>query len=327
MKHDLERIESEAQRAAKIVQNLLSFARNQENETEPLDLNEVIAATLEMKSYDHRVNNIEVETALTTDLPKIRADKSQMQSVILNLIGNAQDAMTAAHGKGMLTIRTKRDGDNVLVAISDDGSGIKPEYLGRLFDPFFTTKEVGKGTGLGLSICHGIVTGQGGRIWVESEYGKGATFYLAFEVAPESPEEDEAKLEPEAPVSVRGRILVINDEAVIRDLAAGALSQAGHRVEGASSGREALEQLDRATYDLLLLDMKMPEMDGKEFFQALSHRASNLASRVIFVTGDTVSASTRKFLETSGRPSLQKPFDLEELERLVAQELEKASQV
>ena len=324
VRRDVEKIASEALRASRIVRNLLSFARKEEPRMTPLDLNDVLAKTVELKSYDLRVSNIQVDMELVPDLPKVLADINQMKSVFLNLINNAQEAMTVAHGQGNLWVRTAQVDDRVQVSIADNGPGIKSEHLNRIFDPFFTTKGVGKGTGLGLSICHGIVTSHGGRVWVESEYGKGATFHLEFPVATETPKEDgEAEAAEQRVTSAGGRIMIVDDERVIRELVVESLSKAGYYVEARAGAREVLESLNGTKYDLLLVDMRMPEMGGREFFQVLALRSPELASRVVFVTGDIVSPDTQEFLERTGQPVIEKPFDLEALERLVAQEIGK----
>jgi signal transduction histidine kinase len=128
------------------------------------------------------VHNIEVATQLAPDLPLVLADSFQLQQVFLNIIINAEHFMTKAHGKGTITITTEQAEDVVRISLADDGPGISQENLGHLFDPFFTTKEEGKGTGLGLSICHGIIAEHGGRIYAESELGKGATFVIELPV-------------------------------------------------------------------------------------------------------------------------------------------------
>ncbi len=183
VRRDVERISSEAVRAAKIVQNLLSFARKREPETTSVDLNQVAMATVEVKAYDLHTSNVIVETDLAADLPMIFADTSQIQTVLLNLIGNAQDAVGQLSGGGTVQISTRRVGDMVRVTVGDNGTGIRPEHLGKVFDPFFTTKEVGEGTGLGLSLCHGIITAHDGRIWAESELGQGAQFHVEMPMA------------------------------------------------------------------------------------------------------------------------------------------------
>ncbi len=138
---------------------------------------------LALRAYEQKVNNIQVNTHLASDLPEIIADTFQLQQVSLNIIINAEHFMIEAHRRGTLTITTERVGDIIRASFADDGPGIAEENLGHLFDPFFTTKEVGKGTGLGLSICHGIVTGHGGRIYAESELGKGATFIVELPIS------------------------------------------------------------------------------------------------------------------------------------------------
>ncbi|MGA7843991.1 MAG: PAS domain S-box protein [Dehalococcoidales bacterium] len=176
MKENLATIYEEAQRAAVIVKNLLTFARKHAPVKQLTQVNTVIEGVLKLRAYEEKVNNIEVEKHLDASLSEIMMDPFQMQQVFLNIIVNAEFAMLEAHHKGKLTIATERVDNIVKISFADDGPGITEANLKRIFDPFFTTKEVGKGTGLGLSICHGIVTEHGGRIYVNSEYGYGATF-------------------------------------------------------------------------------------------------------------------------------------------------------
>jgi signal transduction histidine kinase len=142
----------------------------------------VIGDVLRLRAYEQRVNNIEVETRLTPDLPEIMIDHFQMQQVFLNIVVNAEFAMQEAHQKGKLIIKTERFNGIIRITLTDDGPGITKENLKHIFDPFFTTKEVGKGTGLGLSICHGIVTEHGGKIYARSEMGMGASFIIELPI-------------------------------------------------------------------------------------------------------------------------------------------------
>lgn len=183
IKEDLKLINREAQRTAKIVRNLLTFARQHPQEKQTTDMNKLIQAMLELRAYEQKVNNIQVITNFAPDLPQITANSFQLQQVFFNIIINAEYFMIEAHKKGTLTITTERTGDFVCASFADDGPGIPKANLNRIFDPFFTTKEVGKGTGLGLSICHGIVTEHGGKIYAESEPGKGVTFFVALPVS------------------------------------------------------------------------------------------------------------------------------------------------
>jgi PAS domain S-box-containing protein len=178
IKEDLKTINDEAQRIAKIVKNLVIFARRQPQEKQPMNINEGIQKVLELRAYEQKVNNIQVNVRLGPNLPQILGNSSQLQQVFLNIIINAEFLMLEAHGKGILTVTTEKVGNFVRASFADDGPGISRENMRRLFTPFFTTKEVGKGTGLGLSTCHGIITEHGGRIRAESELGKGAIFIL-----------------------------------------------------------------------------------------------------------------------------------------------------
>jgi PAS domain S-box-containing protein len=182
VKEDLKIICSEAQRAAGVVKNLLTFARKHPPVKQPVNINDIVEKVLELRAYEQKVNNIQVNTDLTPDLPEIMADYFQLQQVFLNIVINAEHFMIEAHNGGTLTIITGSADNTIRVIFNDDGPGISKETLGHLFDPFFTTKEVGKGTGLGLSICHGIMIEHGGRIYAESELGKGATFVVELPI-------------------------------------------------------------------------------------------------------------------------------------------------
>ncbi len=179
---DVQFIHSEAQRTAEIIRNMLTFARKHPAVKQPINLNDVLRKVLELRAYEHKISNIETSLRLADDLPEIQADYFQLQQVFLNIVINAEYFMKEIHGQGALKIVSERADNKVRVSIADDGPGIAPENIGRLFDPFFTTKEVGKGTGLGLSICHGIVMEHGGKIYAESEPGKGATFVVELPV-------------------------------------------------------------------------------------------------------------------------------------------------
>ncbi|MGQ9546401.1 MAG: PAS domain S-box protein [Dehalococcoidia bacterium] len=182
IREDLKLINSEAQRAVSITQSLLAFARRHATTKHPTQINNVIEDVLKLRAYELKVNSIQVEKQLAPDLPEIIIDYFQMQQVFLNIINNAEYFMVEAHGRGTLTIATRRQNDNVVISIADDGPGIPEENLRRIFDPFFTTKPPGRGTGLGLSICHGIVTEHGGQIYAESQLGKGTTILVELPI-------------------------------------------------------------------------------------------------------------------------------------------------
>jgi signal transduction histidine kinase len=186
IREDVKVIYNEAQRAAEVMKNLLIFARRHAPVKQLVNINSIIEKVLTVRAYEQRVENIQVITHLASDLPETMADYFQLQQVFLNIIINAEHFMLEAHQRGTLTITTHRIGSTIRASFTDDGPGIAKENLGHLFDPFFTTKGVGRGTGLGLSICHGIITEHCGRIYAESELGKGATFVVELPIAVET---------------------------------------------------------------------------------------------------------------------------------------------
>src|SRR4029079_1407032 len=181
----LEVILGEAERAARIVRNLLTFARKRQTTRALVDLNQVVRETLALRAYEQRVTNIRVIDALAAGLPQVFADGHQVQQVLLNLVINAEQGMLQANGRGILVVRTWHDAEQecVILEINDDGPGIPDEVQPKIFNPFFTTKEVGKGTGLGLTVAYAIVQEHGGRIRLESGANAGASFYVELPVS------------------------------------------------------------------------------------------------------------------------------------------------
>jgi len=182
-KSDVETIYREAQRATRITANLLRFAHRHKPEKRLVSINEVIEKSLQLHAYRMKVNNVEVLVESAADLPMTMADFDQIHQVFVNIVSNAEQAMTEAHSKGKLRVKTQRVGEMIRIAFTDDGPGISEDNLTRIFDPFFTTKEVGKGTGLGLSICYGIVEKHGGHMYAKSKPGEGATFVVELPIA------------------------------------------------------------------------------------------------------------------------------------------------
>ncbi len=314
LRSDLERVFGEAQRAAKIVQNLLTFARKHKPERRFLGLNGIVEKTLEMRAYELRVSNIEVETDLDPDLPRTLLDFHQMQQVILNIVTNAEQAMLEAHGRGRLAIGSRAPADRIVLRIEDDGPGIPPENRQKVFDPFFTTKPVGKGTGLGLSICDGIVKEHGGTLRVESAPGGGTAFIVELPILKaDEPRPPEPKLPPQLP-RVQGRsILVVDDEASIQDFLVEILTRDGYQVDTAGSGTSALAKMERRAYDLVISDLKMPGMSGAELYDTIRSTRPGQAGRILFTSGDTLSPTTDAFLRRHGHSALIKPFTFEDL--------------
>ncbi|MGA2286372.1 MAG: ATP-binding protein [Dehalococcoidia bacterium] len=318
-RRDVETIYSEAERAAKIVQNLLSFARRRKAQKGLVNLNTLLERVLELRSYDLRVKNIDLDLDLDPHLPMTMSDPDQIQQVFFNIITNAEHAMLSAHGKGKLKIRTRAEKGYVLLSFMDDGIGIPAENVRRVFDPFFTTKEGGQGTGLGLTISYGIVDDHSGRIRVESRPNRGATFVVELPIV-EGPELPAPESEPELPsAEISRRILVVDDEESILALLRDVLTADGHRVDTASNGEEALSYLAKHGYDMLITDIKMPGMGGQALYQRVKQMDSELAKNTVFITGDTVSAETRDFLQKIPNVCLAKPFKIREIRETLNQ--------
>jgi len=322
VRRDLERISEAAKRSQRTVQNLLAFARASKPQRDYLDINQVIEETLALRSYQLKVDNIEVVKRLEGNLPWTMADRYQLQQVFLNLINNAQQAM-AEQGGGRLAVRSElRTGDTIRVTVSDTGPGIPEEIMPRLFEPFFTTKEVGKGTGLGLSVSYGIVSEHRGRIWAESEEGKGANFIVELPVQREAKPVAEPIVEVEKEGGPEGKlVLIIDDEKDIVALLARVLREEGHRVSAALDGQEALKRVAEEDYDLIISDVKMPTLDGRKLYKHLKETNPELVEDIVFITGDTASADTKAFLEEIGNPRLEKPFDIEKLRGAIREAL------
>jgi len=324
IREDVEIIHDGSQRVTNIVKRLLTFARQYKPVQSRTDINEIIKSTLTLRKYSLETGNIEVNTLLEPELPWTMADTGQLQQVFMNIIVNAETEMRKAHGKGRLIIKTEQTGNTIRLSFKDDGPGIARENLEKIFDPFFTTKEVGEGTGLGLSLSHGIISEHKGRIYAESEAGKGATFIIELPVVAEEEEKIErVEAVEEAGKPRGGRILVVDDEPVILTFLKKVLGGEGYDVETAGSGKEALGMIKNERYGLILCDIKLPGLSGIEIYDEIGKVAPSLQKRVIFITGDMMAADTRRFLKRTKVPYVTKPFDIaklkEEVKRILSE--------
>jgi len=313
IKRDLEVINDGAKRVAGIVKGLLTFARQSRPERTVVDINQIVEVVLRLRAYELETSNIKVTARLAPDLPVTVADAGQLQQVFLNLIINAEAEMRSAHGRGKLTIKTERLDGKIRISFKDDGPGIAEENRERIFDPFFTTRETGKGTGLGLSICHGIVTEHKGRIYVESQLGRGATFIVELPIVTEKKRPRQAKPAGKPEKVIGGKILVVDDEPVVRQLLSQVLTEDGHEVETTDDGKDALNRIKGNKYNLILLDMKLPGISGSELYECILKSDESLAHSVVFITGDVMGTDTEVFLNRTGVPYLTKPFDVKKL--------------
>lgn len=326
----LEKMNQEALRAKRLVENLLKAARGEEAIGKEVNLNEIVEQSLSLLRYQVSLDDVRIETVLSDDLLPSVLDSFQIQQLIFNLVNNARQAMLSTDRESRLIVVTTElleegppvedesgSGLTVHLQVRDTGPGISEQNLGRVFDPFFTTKEIGSGTGLGLSICYRIVQQFGGAITVGNHPDGGAVFDIFLPATfsqpqppVEVPAEDRSTPRPSKP----GTIMLIDDEQNILDLMEEAFMQAGHEIMVALNGQEALEQLEKTDPpNAIVLDLKMPVMGGREFYAQLVMEQPDLAGRVVFLTGDTLSDDARLFLESVNRPFLSKPFALDEL--------------
>jgi len=317
LREPLSVIREEAERASTIVRNLLGFARKQDRQRKRTALAPVIESTMTLLRNPLMAQRVEARVEIEPDLPPVTIDANQIQQVFVNLVNNAAQAIASAGRPGTVTIRARRFLDEVAIDVVDDGPGMTEEIAAQVFDPFFTTKSENEGTGLGISISQGIVKEHGGRITLDTEVGRGATFtvHLPLETTPVAPEAPQ----PVRPATgERLRVLVVDDEPHILHYMSATLTAWGHEVTVADDGDRGLELAATGVFDLIVTDLRMPRLGGREFFEELRRRLPEVASRVYFSTGDTVRGDTLTFLETLDRPYLHKPFSLSELRTLLA---------
>jgi PAS domain S-box-containing protein len=305
-----EMIYAEARRASRIVQNLLTFARQHKPERTPTSTNQVLDDTLELRGYELRVRGIEVVRDYDDALPDTMADAHQLQQVFLNLITNAEQAMEKRHRDAQrLTVRTRRAGGVIRTEIEDTGPGIPPNLIERIFNPFFTTKPTGSGTGLGLSISLGIVREHEGRIWAENAPTGGARFVVELPIVTTRGSDEFSHVPLASPVGDHLRMLVVDDEASVRVALQRYFASRGHEVETTASGKDALARLREGTFDAVIVDMRMPDLSGEQLYEELRLKDPGHAERVIFTTGQLVDEQVRTFLASTGRPYIPKPFE------------------
>ena len=326
----LEKVAGEAMRAKQLIENLLRVARGEGAAHESLDFNELISQSVRLLRYQLELEEIETEVDLADDLPRLTADRFQLQQLIFNMVNNSRQAMYAAPaGARRLCLRTslaqdgvpgRQDGPALLLEVADMGPGIPDAHLRRIFDPFFTTKQADGGTGLGLSIVHRTVQEHGGAIEARNREEGGAQFLVWLPLREEGKDREEKVGDLVPPtVSVEpGTVLIVDDEEKVREVLEEVFSLLGHRVLSAVDGQEAQTLLtEEAPPEAIVLDLKMPVMDGEELFRWIREEREELEERVLFLTGDTLSKGARAFLSSSGRPFVSKPFTFNELREQV----------
>lgn len=313
-----EKIGSAADRCARIVKAFLAMARQQPTRSAETEINELVEGALEMTAYALRSSDVTVQLQLSDELPVIHGDPDQLRQVLINLLVNAQHALEEVEGERKLKISTRylKRSREVVLKVKDNGPGVSVDMQRRIFEPLFTTKEVGIGTGIGLALCHRIITSHGGRIKVESSEEGGATFVVRFPVSVPGIEDAE-KSDVNLTSAGQGKLLVVDDEVDVGSLVAEILQRDGYDVSVATSGEDALKLLGQEHFDAVISDLRMPGMDGRELHKRLAGDRPDLAIKLGFMTGDTMSGRARDFLEASGRPFIEKPISPAELRWLI----------
>ncbi|MCY1073103.1 ATP-binding protein [Archangium lansingense] len=305
-----------AERVRQIVRQLKSFSRPDEERQEAVDLHAVLDSAVMLAA-----NEIKHRARLTREYgPTLHAkgNEGRLCQVFLNLVVNAAQAIPegAAEKNEIRLVTRAGEPGRVVVEVRDTGTGISPEVIGRIFDPFFTTKQVGVGTGLGLSICHGIITSLGGEISVESQQGQGTTVRVVLPAAEQGARVEKPMAAPQIPITQRGRVLIVDDEPAVGRALKRILRE--HEVELATSGRQALEKLSAdSRFHAVLCDVMMPDLGGKDLYEAIQQAGSGLERRFVFVSGGAFTQGARDFLARVPNPTLEKPFDETAVRRIV----------
>lgn len=333
----IERIRQAAERCARIVKTFLSMARQHRPERRLVDMNRLIEVAASMLGYTLRTAGIDVQLRLDPAVPRVLADEDQFHQVLMNLMVNAQQAMADRQGPRRLTVSTRLDriAQRIAIDVVDTGPGIAPEHRGRVFEPYFTTKPQGQGTGVGLSVCLGIVEAHGGTLVFDCPPTGGTRFTIDLPLVAERAAIDEGDqrrstagptalardpVERVTSSTARPQLLVVDDEpelaAMLRDILA-----AQGEVTLAYSGLDAIEQLRRQHFDLVLTDLRMPELDGPGLYRNIVTDWPALRDHVIFLTGDALSTNVRTFLADQHCPVIEKPFRAGEVRDLVARML------
>lgn len=313
-----EKISVAADRCARIVKSFLAMARQEPGALAPIDLNSTIKTALEITGYALRTADIEVDFRRISGRLRVLADADQIRQVWTNLIVNTQHALANVQGRRRLTIVSRRlpDGRHAKITFADNGPGIPDDVEKRIFEPLFTTKDVGEGTGIGLALCHRIVRAHGGTIELEQSSLGGAAFSVTLPIAKAAAASLDMGPQADRPIATV-KVLVIDDEPDVQRTIAECLDHDGHQVDLASSGRQALTKLANGSYDVILSDIRMADLDGPGLYHALEKLHPEQLDRLAFISGDTLTPRIQAFLDGADRPYLEKPIHPTEVRKLV----------
>src|SRR5450631_725787 len=302
----------QAQRTHRVVQNLLSFARQRKPQRDEVDIRKVLDETLALRDYDLKVNGIKVEREIESTIPAVTADPHQLEQVFLNIINNGVDAMLESGRAGTLKVRVYTEEGTVITEFQDSGPGIKEPS--RIFDPFYTTKSVGKGTGLGLSICYGIIKEHGGDISARNLDDGGAIIEVKLPATGWNVTPERLLAQPRHEMAIKGHILLVEDEEAVLEFARDVLTGAGAEVVASMSVEEVRSRLLTESFDALIINGKMPGgWSAPEVYQWLVEKQPGLEKHLLFTFSGVTDAATRAFLQENQVPHLVKPFEVAEL--------------
>ncbi len=332
---------TQSERAASLVHGLLAFARKEASKKQIIGINEIIREVVNLSDPQAKLSDIKFVCDLAPISYPVVANFREIQQVLLNILGNAQDAISRLRKTGgEIHITSARHEDLIHISIQDNGSGIPPEILKQIFDPFFTTKGVGKGTGLGLSIAHSIIAQHGGTLSAESSQGNGATFVIKLPMAGAIIEPQQSRVTEllrkeiantqihakpldsmpvilASPATERPHVLVVDDEPHIVSWLTEFLTLLEFDVSTACNGNEALEKVRSHLYQVVVSDLRMPGLDGLEFYASAKTSDLGYSKRFVFITGDLARQETRDFLQKTQCPFLEKPFTLKAVQEAI----------
>ncbi len=316
----IDKISTAAERCARIVKTFLAMARQKPHRTVPAQLNDIIATAVDVAALGPHATDLDIRCSLQPDLPQVEVDEDQIAQIFVNLILNAGQAMEGQAGARLHIATHHAAGSrHVTAEIADNGPGIPPDLCKRVFEPFFTTKDVGEGTGVGLALCRRIATTHGGLLTLAEEDGPGARFLLTLPVCRTV---HDATAPAEATPPRAARVLLVEDEDAVADIIADILHDAGAEVHWSASAADALEVLERETFDAILSDLRMPGMGGRQMLDLIRTRFPHMVPRLAFVTGDSMSADAEAIRAEAGSVLLEKPVSPAELRALLARLLD-----
>ena len=302
----------QAQRTHRVVQNLLSFARQRKPQKVDVDIRKIVDETLALRDYDLKVNNIVLERETMVDAPSVTADPHQLEQVFLNIINNAVDAILEGGKGGKLKVRIHSSDGQVRVEFLDSGIGIKDPN--RIFDPFYTTKSVGKGTGLGLSICYGIIKEHGGDITAHNRAEGGACVEVKLPASGHVIEAEPVTMVTRREMAIEGRVLLLEDEEAVLEFERDVLVGAGAQVVALMSVDEAKSRLRAETFDAVIMNGRMPGgWSAQDAHRWIGVACPGLEKKLLFTFSNVAETDVRNYLQSNGVPSLVKPFEVVDL--------------